>query len=680
MPASADSSLRVFALALLGQTPTPEQLASLNHTWATAVNAALTATPEARQAAMAQARAGETRLAVLCDTLTRKAPPEPPAEAPWPQPQPIGQPELPAFPTDALPDWLAAYVQAEARATQTPPDLPAILALAVLSAALAGHVEATPWDGWTEPINLYLMVVLPPGHRKSAVFADVTQPLQQRQNEAAARAAEQIATAKRQRALTEAALKRAQRAHISAPAEDRPALLAQIERHAEQLAHHQRPTIPRLIVDDCSPERLAMLLHEQHGRLAILSPEGGFFDMLAGRYGTTGAPNLDHVLKGHAGDPIIVDRVDRPGEIIPRPALTIGLAVQPETLRGLIARPGFHGRGLLARFLYALPGAHLGHRDVDAPPVPAPLRDEYRRRVHTLLTAFIPNTEQPGTQAVRTTVTPHAVPADLDTPSVSPPSASAPPPHAVQVDPDTPAMPPASASAPPPHDPRSMTHHPRSVPFRPDAAARLRDFARAIEPRLAPTGDLEPLVDWGSKLVGAVVRLSALLHLAAQSADHSGSARPGDSLRSTHPAELPLSAPRSESKARRQHAGPGSDAQVHPCHIPAVTPEAVESAIRVADYLVAHAQAAYAAMGADPLIANTPILLGWLRRARLTTFTRRDAHRAIGHHLRTAADLDDALERLEHHHYIRQRPIPRRPGAGRHASPIYDVNPALIPS
>lgn len=46
-----------------------------------------------------------------------------------------------------------------------------------------------------------------------------------------------------------------------------------------------------------------MLLHEHGDRLAILSPEGGIFDLIAGRYSSTGAPNLDHFLKGHAGDP-----------------------------------------------------------------------------------------------------------------------------------------------------------------------------------------------------------------------------------------------------------------------------------------------------------------------------------------------------------------------------------------
>jgi replicative DNA helicase len=74
-------------------------------------------------------------------------------------------------------------------------------------------------------------------------------------------------------------------------------------------------------------------------------------------------------LKGHAGDLLKVDRRGRSPEYVERPCLTIGLTVQPEVLRGLADRPGFRGRGLLARFLYALPASLVGHRQPGAPPV-----------------------------------------------------------------------------------------------------------------------------------------------------------------------------------------------------------------------------------------------------------------------------------------------------------------------
>ena len=571
----------IFVHALVGELPTVDQLQCLDPRWTEPVRAALDATPEDRRAALLLAKSGVADVDRLVAVL--RGNPAPP-DRPWPDPVPFDGPVLPSFPCEVLPDWLGSFVRAEARATQTPPDLAGLLSLAVLASTLAGRILVRPWGDWLEPLNLFCMVVLPPGHRKSAVFASVTQPLQQFEADATTATAPHIARARRARHAAQQALTRAQDAAALAPDDRRPELLALVEHRADELAAVEVPVLPRLIADDCSPERLAMLLHEQGGRFAILSPEGGIFDLIAGRYSTTGAPNLDHYLKGHAGDPIVVDRVGRPGEIIPRPALTIGLTVQPEVLRGLIVRPGFLGRGLLARFLYAVPNAILGCRDVDAQPVPDSLRTDYHHRIRALLTLTHPDL--------------------LSRSSL-------------------------------PQNPAPKTQNPALVlPFSEPAAVRLRDFARAVEPRLAPDGDLDPLVDWASKLVGAVARIAALLHLASL--------------------DLPL-----------------------PHNPPPITQDPVDAAVILADYLIAHAHAAYAAMGADPTIAHLPVLLAWLRRSGLQMFSRRDAQRAVGPRLRSAADLDVALAELERHGYIRSKCVDRA-AFGRPRGPAYDVHPSLL--
>src|SRR4051812_10663569 len=375
MPADPASPSYLFVQPLLGETVDSDLVATFDPPWRTLIQAAQAATPDVRRATLLLARSGQTNLDRLLHALRE---PQTPPPAPWPEsPTPFGQPELPEFPVRAFPNWLSNYIRSQARATQTPTDLAALLSLAVLATACAGRVVVNPWGDWHEPLNLFTIVALPPGHRKSAVFASVVHPIQQYEAQAALESAPQLAQARRARHAAEQALLRAETALALASDAERDNLLALAQRRADDLEAAPLPVVPRLIVDDCSPERLAMLLHQQGGRLAILSPEGGIFDLIAGRYSTTGAPNLDHILKGHAGDPIIVDRVGRPGEIIPRPALTIGLAVQPEVLRGLIARPGFHGRGLLARFLYALPHATLGHRAINVEPVPDSLREAY---------------------------------------------------------------------------------------------------------------------------------------------------------------------------------------------------------------------------------------------------------------------------------------------------------------
>src|SRR5204862_4537998 len=105
-----------------------------------------------------------------------------------------------------------------------------------------------------------------------------------------------------------------------------------------------------------TPEALATLMADHRGLMAVFSDEGGIFDLLAGRY-SKGVPNLDLWLKGHAGSSVRVDRADRtrPPIMIDRPHLTVGISPQPSVLASLGNKPGFRERGLLARFLFAVP-------------------------------------------------------------------------------------------------------------------------------------------------------------------------------------------------------------------------------------------------------------------------------------------------------------------------------------
>ena len=147
------------------------------------------------------------------------------------------------------------------------------------------------------------------------------------------------------------------------------------------------PVEPRLFTADATPEALASLLFAHGGRMAVLSAEGGIFELMAGRY-SNGVPNLDVFLSGHAGDLLRVDRKGRPAEYVERPALTIGVAVQPAVLRKAAAVPEMSGRGLLDRFLYALPRPNVGFRDIDPPPVPDAIRDAYAATVRRLAAAL----------------------------------------------------------------------------------------------------------------------------------------------------------------------------------------------------------------------------------------------------------------------------------------------------
>ena len=115
-------------------------------------------------------------------------------------------------------------------------------------------------------------------------------------------------------------------------------------------------------------------------KMSVLSDEGGIFDILAGRY-NGGIPNLDLFLQSHSGSSVRVDRGSRKTVHMESPALTMGLSPQPEVLKSLTSKNGFRGRGLLARFLYALPESRLGFRLLDCDPVPDNVLHEYKNGI-----------------------------------------------------------------------------------------------------------------------------------------------------------------------------------------------------------------------------------------------------------------------------------------------------------
>lgn len=389
------------------------------------------------------------------------APPSsaPPAEEPkvtrvaedWPPPTPFLFLDLPTFPTDALPSVIRDEVEALAEATQTPVDLSAMMALAVLALACQGRVVTKVRPGWQEPINLYCVCALPSGSRKSAVVSALAAPVEALERGEAERLAPVVAREESLYKTQKARLEALQGQAARARGEDADLLAEEAARLAVDVAAIKVSGLPRLLADDVTPEKLASLLVANGGRMAILSPEAGIFDLMSGRYGNQ--PNFDVFLKGHSGDPLRVDRINRPPEFVRSPALSLGLAVQPDALRGLAATPSLRGRGLLARFLYSWPASNMGRRAIEPAPVEPAIAAAYGLTIKALLTML------------------------------------------------------------PAHDPQGNAQA-HVCCFEPDAYRDLMNLATWLEPQLGESGDLTMIGDWAGKLVGQAVRIATLHHMA----------------------------------------------------------------------------------------------------------------------------------------------------------------------
>ncbi|GCD44125.1 YfjI family protein [Streptomyces paromomycinus] len=305
----------------------------------------------------------------------------------WDEPVPLAaRRDLPPFPVDALPDWLAAMVAAVAEETQTPLDLAGCLALAVIATAAGGRVTVCVRGHWREPLNIYTAVALDPGNRKSAVFALMTAPLLAAERELVELSGPVRAEAETTARLAKAAADKAMAKAASADPEQRAKLTAEAIELAQAADEVHASVKPQLVADDVTPESAATLLAEQGGRISVLSPEGGIFDIIAGRY--SGTPNMEIFLKGHAGDMVRVNRQGRDAQHIEHPAVTMGLAVQPEVLESIGTIKGADGRGLLARYLYAKPESLVGRRNLTPDLIPEETAAAYARHVAGLTLAL----------------------------------------------------------------------------------------------------------------------------------------------------------------------------------------------------------------------------------------------------------------------------------------------------
>lgn len=370
-----------------------------------------------------------------------------PAPEEWPDPVLPGTQTTPEIPADLLPTWSGDMVRAVSDSTQTPPALAFMSCLAVLATVLQRRYEVEPVPGYFEPLPIWGAVASAAGTRKSAVLHAIQGPCVDWEKLHADRMRREIARVNSARAVAKKKIERLlQDAAKAKDASERESIRAEIEREELQMPDEIRA--PRLFTSDSTPERLQALLAEHGERMAVLSDEAGSFQIMGGLY-SGGQAHLDVYLQAHAGSPMRVDRASRAVHI-DRPALSMGLLVQPGTLADVAGSKRFRDSGLLARFLWAIPDSTVGRRDVRRHvPIPEHVKEAYKRGIFGLLEGW-----------------------------------------------------------------GEPVGKPRVLTFTDPARELWFDFAQEIENQQGEGGRYEAISDWTSKLPGALARVAAVLELA----------------------------------------------------------------------------------------------------------------------------------------------------------------------
>lgn len=367
----------------------------------------------------------------------------------WEEPILFTEYTTPEIPASLLPGEFGAFAAALATATETPEAMSVFAVLGTLSAALAKRFVVNPNPTWNEPVNIYTLVALPPANNKSLVLSRCTAPLRDWETAQARLLDHELKKQRSERRNLEKLVefKRTKAARNNIPAEQEH-LFREINELEAKLP--QPKSLPQLFANDATPEALAQSVHDQGGRFAVISDEGGIVETLAGLY-SGGAANVDVILKGIDGGDVRVRRKERNYDL--KPFLTFMLIVQPRIIQTMGERQAFRGNGMLERFMYVLPASMLGYRKLDTAAVPGEVQAAYSQAVRRLL--------------------------DLQ----------------------------------PIFDERGE-EQPRSLTLAPDAAVRFKQLRDYVEVELRPDGKLHGCLGWGGKLAGYALRLAGLLHVA----------------------------------------------------------------------------------------------------------------------------------------------------------------------
>lgn len=296
----------------------------------------------------------------------------------WEEPLPFGSHNIMPFPVDALPTDICNYVSAISESVQTPIDMAGCAALSVIATSIQGKFVIEGKRDWTEPLNIYLTEIAPPSERKSAIQHAVVKPISDYENRYNKENAASVETSRMNKRI----LERRQRAVEEQVAKGK-AQEEEVDAIAAELTSYEERKPLRLFADDITPEKLASVLAENKGRMALLSSEAGIFDTLAGVYSKS--VNIDVMLKSYSGDQIRVDRIGRDSENILHPTLTVLLMAQPNVISKVLSNETFRGRGLTARFLYSMPASAVGGRKYRSCPVPNGVYAAYERCIFNLL-------------------------------------------------------------------------------------------------------------------------------------------------------------------------------------------------------------------------------------------------------------------------------------------------------
>jgi hypothetical protein len=303
----------------------------------------------------------------------------------WPEPKPLESASVPPpFPTGVFTGDVANFIVGLAETYQTPVDLPAALALGVVSATLMQRINLRVSEDWIEEPVLWCLVVQDSGARKSPVLAALLKPVRTWEQEEGKRQASSLAEAREERRVKEARLEFLRRDLARGKSGTEGRDHRTLKELSANLATTRLPAEPVLVVSDATPEALAKFLEASGERALIASAEADALDVILGRY-SEGQANLGLMLKSYAAESDRIRRKTSSCLDLARPLIAVAVTAQPAAVVELLGHRQARGRGFFARMLVVAPRDFVGYRSLDATPLAPGLARAYATAITRLL-------------------------------------------------------------------------------------------------------------------------------------------------------------------------------------------------------------------------------------------------------------------------------------------------------
>ena len=306
----------------------------------------------------------------------------------WPEPSPlISHQDSNAYPLDALPNIIGAAVREVIGFVQCPVALAACSALSSVSAVGQGLVDVRRAEGLEGPASLFLLALADSGERKTTVDNHFSGPIKQWERDQATMLKPALLKFEAQKTAWEAKKSGHLAAIQSASKSGKDSTEFEMQMVDLEMNKPEAPPFPQLLFGDSTPEALAFALGNRWPIGAVLASEAG---IVFGAHGM----NKDSVMRNLAllntlwdGQPLRIDRKSGPSFTVDGARLTMGLAVQPETVKAFLdtSKGLARGIGFLARFLIAWPESTQGERMYKEPPLCWPNRERFHFQLSTLL-------------------------------------------------------------------------------------------------------------------------------------------------------------------------------------------------------------------------------------------------------------------------------------------------------